>query len=122
MKTALVIDDHVWMRRLTCEFLQERGYEVVEACDCATAIGMLEEVQVDIVITDILMAGMEGTELIARLRRDRPELPIVAVSAGGGGDRTAYLDTALALGASAAVPKPFEPHELLEPVDRLLNA
>ena len=122
MKTALVIDDHVWMRRLTCEFLQERGYETVEACDCATAIGMLVDVQVDIVITDILMAGMEGMEFITRLQRERPELPIVAISAGGGGDRRGYLDSALALGASAAVEKPFEPHELLEPVDRLLNA
>ncbi|TFH20440.1 MAG: response regulator [Myxococcales bacterium] len=121
MKTALVIDDHVWMRRLACEFLQERSYETIEACDCATALGMLADVHVDIVITDILMAGMDGMEFIARLQRDRPELPIVAVSAGGGASRP-YLDTALALGASAAVEKPFEPHELLEPVDRLLNA
>lgn len=122
MRTVLVIDDHVWMRRLTGEFLEEGGYEVVEACDCATALEMLDEIHVDIVITDIIMAGgMEGMEFIATLRAARPELPIVAISAGGGGDRQSYLETALAVGASAAVAKPFEPDELLDPVDRLLT-
>ena len=122
MNTALVIEDHVWMRRLTREFLEESGYAVVEACDCATALAMLDELHVDIVITDIIMAGdMEGMEFIATLRAESPELPVIAMSAGGGGDREGYLSTAIALGADAAVAKPFEPHELLEPVARLLT-
>jgi DNA-binding response OmpR family regulator len=109
------------MRRLAAEFLQQHDYEVVEACDCDTALDMLEELRVDIVITDVIMAqGLEGMAFITALRERAPSLPIIAMSAGFTRERADVAERALAVGASAVLPKPFEPDELIGHVDRLL--
>jgi len=120
IRTVLIVDDHVWTRRLMKEVLKDRGYEVVEAGDCGDALDLLDTLLIDVIVTDIIMPGdIEGMEFIATVRERNPDVPIIAISAGGSSDRDGYLETAMALGASATVAKPFEPEDLIAPIDAL---
>ena len=75
----LVVDDEVAIRRLLERALRERGHEVVAVSDGHTALEavLTAESPYDLVITNNCMPGMEGQELIARLRAARPGLAIV---------------------------------------------
>ena len=117
MMTVLVIDDHEYMRVLLRSHLEALGCRVVEACDGVGGLQVLERGGIDMLVTDILMPGdIEGIEVIATAREHDPELPIIAISAGGKARAAGYLDTALALGATASLGKPFSRQDLVEVV------
>jgi CheY-like chemotaxis protein len=71
-------------------------------------------------ITDIVMPEMDGVETLRAARQLDPDLPILAISGGGSFDPKDYLGIAQAFGATAVLPKPFRPAELVEMVSRLL--
>ena len=73
-----------------------------------------------LVITDIVMPGMEGIETILRLMRERPSVAVLAIS--GAEPASVYLRAATALGATASLPKPFTVDRLLTAVGGLLAA
>jgi CheY-like chemotaxis protein len=75
----------------------------------------------DLVITDLLMDGMEGVETIRRLSKLAPELPILAISGGGRADAEQCLTMACHLGAARALRKPFTLGELRDTVRELLE-
>jgi CheY-like chemotaxis protein len=99
--------------QLVTHALTAAGHEVQSANDGDAALERLEQDGFDLVVTDIIMPGKEGIELILELRRLRPELPIIAMSGGhiaGGHD---ILDAAQRLGAVHALAKPFSPRDLV---------
>jgi CheY-like chemotaxis protein len=108
---VLIVDDESSMRFLLKYVLESGGYEVVEAPNGVVA---LAESRPDLVVTDMMMPGMGGAELIARLRSDREteSIPVVVVSS----------QHAISSVADAVVTKPFEPDELLETVRVLARA
>ena len=115
MATVLIIDDHSYMRALLREHLEGLGFEVLAAEDGASGLEVLENSNVDLLVSDILMPGdIEGIELIATARELRPMIPIIAISAGGKAGTEGYLDAALALGATTALGKPFNLYDLVE--------
>ena len=71
-------------------------------------------------ITDIVMPGKEGLEVLMELRKQRPPVQIIAMSGGGQGSGAAYLDAARLLGAAKVLLKPFRSAVLLAAVDELL--
>ena len=71
----------------------------------------------DIVITDIYMPDKDGLEALMELRRDFPEVKVIAIS--GGVSKQNILQVASALGACRTLVKPFEPAELLQVVEQL---
>ena len=73
-----------------------------------------------LVITDLVMPGMEGIETILQLSRERPEVPVLAIS--GAEPASVYLRAATALGAARSLSKPFTVDQLLMAVDGLLMA
>ena len=75
--------------------------------------------RIDVVVTDILMPGMRGTELLRALQTERPGLPVIAVS--GVEEWTEWLRIAKQLGASASLRKPVLASQLLEAVKQALN-
>jgi len=118
----LVIDDnkHVLdMLRLT---LEHAGYEVDEASDGKTGIDIFNKNPADLVITDIVMPEKEGLETIAELRRNYPNLKIIAISGSGAGQTKTYLASAKSLGALKVFSKPFRREELLSAIAKLLQA
>lgn len=79
---ALVVDDSMLIRHTVCRFLEERGYAVESATNGREALEALKRVQPDIVITDMQMPRMSGSELITALK-SRPataKIPIVIVA------------------------------------------
>jgi two-component system, cell cycle sensor histidine kinase and response regulator CckA len=79
----LVVDDEQGLRDLVCRTLQSEGYTTVEAAQGAEALRVMETSPqpVDLVVTDVVMPGMDGRELGRRLAQRWPDLPILYISA-----------------------------------------
>jgi CheY-like chemotaxis protein len=79
-RTVLLVEDDPGMREMTCEILAEAGFEVVAASSGAEAIATAEGRAVDLLLTDLMMPGMSGPELVERLCARRPEMKVVFMS------------------------------------------
>ena len=79
---ALVVDDSMLIRHTVCRFLEERGFAVESATNGLEALEMLKRIQPDIVVTDMQMPKMTGSELITALKSQAStaEIPIVIVA------------------------------------------
>jgi two-component system cell cycle sensor histidine kinase/response regulator CckA len=83
--TVLVVDDEEGLRTLVCRTLRAEGYGTLEAAHGAEALEVMEKAEaaepVDLVVTDVVMPGMDGRELGRRLTQRWPTLPILYISA-----------------------------------------
>ena len=118
MARILVIDDDPDMRALLEQTLQSAGHEVVSAADGREGMGQYRIKPADLVITDLYMPNQEGLETIVQLRKESPEVHIIAMC----GKPTAMpmLSAAQHLGAVAVLQKPFVADELLAAVGKAL--
>src|SRR5882724_3519297 len=80
---VLVVDDEQGLRDLVCRTLRAEGYGTLEAAHGAEALELMEGAPepVDLVVTDVVMPGMDGRELGRRLAQRWPDLPILYISA-----------------------------------------
>jgi CheY-like chemotaxis protein len=80
---VLVVDDEPGLRDLVCRTLQAEGYRTLEAAHGGEALEVIESTPepVDLVVTDVVMPGMDGRELGRRLAQRWPDLPILYISA-----------------------------------------
>ncbi|MBL8857273.1 MAG: response regulator [Planctomycetes bacterium] len=120
-KTIIVTDDDPSVRSVIRFALESRGYGVIEASDGSEVLRLSELRTASLLITDIVMPNVEGTELIMQVRRSRPELPILALSGGPSMGRDVYLTVASKVGAQRTLAKPFAPSVLLQVVHELLG-
>jgi CheY-like chemotaxis protein len=121
MARILVIDDDAQVRGAVRRILERARHTVEDVGDGDAGLRAHRERPADLIITDIFMPERDGIETIRQLRRESPQVKIIAIS---GGDRTQTLDLrkdAELLGASRALRKPFELTELLRAVDELLG-
>jgi hypothetical protein len=116
--SVLVVDDDDSIRNLFQIVLTGGGYEVVAARNGREALVLLRERRFNVLVTDLVMPEGEGIETIRTLRKEQPDLKIVAVSGAFGG---MYLKVAKALGANATLMKPVPPDVLLATVQSLLE-
>lgn len=121
MAEILIIDDEAPVRTLVRRALGMHGHDVTEAHDGLQGIARYAAAPTDLVITDLVMDGMEGMDTIRGIRRLNPDVPILAISGGGRGAAGDYLTIAAALGATETMEKPFGLQELSETVERLLE-
>ena len=86
-KVALVVDDSMLVRYTVCRFLQERGYKVEAATNGKEALEILARVQPDLIVTDMQMPQMSGSELITALksRVETANVPIIVVTGRASG-------------------------------------
>jgi putative two-component system response regulator len=117
-RRLLVIDDEPIIRDLMVEILADAGHEVVGAETAARALELLRDGDFSLVISDIMMPGLSGLELLETLREIRPSLPVVLVTGAGTYE---HLREALARGAGGLVLKPFSHGELLSAVEETLD-
>jgi len=110
------------MRRVLRRVLEKEGHEVVEASNGAEALRQHQATPAELVITDILMPEKDGLEVIMALRRQTPELKIIAMSGGGRFNQAEALHMAEPLGAFATLRKPFALDAMLEVVNLALAA
>lgn len=119
---VLVIDDEKEMRDMVSRVLRHAGHEVYTAEDGREALGLLRTLSVAVVVTDLVMPEMEGIEFILHLRRQVPEVKVIAMSGGGYVTPQAYLRVAANCGASRVLAKPFSSQELLDAVDGVMES
>ena len=116
--SILVIDDDRDMRRVLRDFLVRSGYGVIEAATGDEALRLIESTPVDVVILDKEMPGMNGFEVLASLRRQRPETPVIFITAFGGPE---VAEESRRRGARRYVEKPFRVTEVVETVQAVLD-
>jgi DNA-binding response OmpR family regulator len=116
MAKILIIDDDPQICRLISRILSAEGHHVTVTEDGNRGLRHFRAERPALVISDILMPEKEGIETILEIRREAPEIPILAIS----GDSGVFLDVATKLGANGALPKPFRSADLVEMVNRLL--
>lgn len=114
---VLIVDDEAPIREVVRRYLQAEGVGVVEAADGPTALEMFETHSPDVVVLDVMLPGLDGIEVLRRLRT-RSDVYVVMLTA-----RTEETDRliGLSVGADDYVAKPFSPRELVARVKALLR-
>lgn len=107
--TILVIDDDTSLRRVLEYNLQEEGYGVLTAADGAAGMALFAESQPALVITDLKMPGMSGFEVLAGVKAQSPETPVIVITAFGAVETAVE---AMKGGAYDYITKPFNRDEL----------
>jgi two-component system NtrC family response regulator/two-component system response regulator HydG len=105
----VVIDDEVNAAAALETLLKEDGYEVARAHDARSGLSLLEKTEPDVVLTDLRMPGMDGLELLAKIKEIRPETMVILMTAYGT-VKTAVK--AMKLGAEDYLSKPIDVEEL----------
>ena len=121
MIRILVIDDDVLFRQVIAEYLTSAGYEVSQADNGLSGINLFRTDPTDLVIIDIIMPEQEGMGTIIELRKDFPDVKIIAISGGAQAGGVDYLGFATKLGAVGALAKPFGEEQLLAAVREALG-
>jgi len=119
--TILLAEDEQDVREVTREFLESGGYTVIEARDGAEALKKVEhhESSIDLLITDMVMPGMTGQELTARLKQSRPEIRVLYMS---GYSERAAADAARGDSSMRLLAKPFSRWALLRAIHEILKS
>jgi len=119
-ETILVVEDGDAVRNLVCRMLVQNGYRVLEACDGRDALRLCETHpdSIELVLTDLVMPHMAGSELAERLRRARPALRILVMS----GYTDEPLVQRLGRESLAFLAKPFTSVDLVEKVRQVLDS
>jgi two-component system NtrC family response regulator len=117
-KRILVVDDDESLRWVTQAQLQQSGYEATAAASGREALDRMREDPPDLVITDLMMPGMSGLELLKRIRAEYPEVIVIMVTAFGAVDTAVE---AMKAGAYDYLTKPVNVDELRLTVDRGLE-
>jgi two-component system KDP operon response regulator KdpE len=112
---VLVVDDHPKVLRFIEIDLKIRGFEVVTTSSGDEALELVKSAKPDIMLLDIIMPGMDGFEVLKKLR-EFTQLPVIAFSASP--ENCHY---AMRLGASDFMPKPFQPDEMADRIKALLS-
>jgi YesN/AraC family two-component response regulator len=121
MEKILIIDDETPIRSMVRLILERAGYAVREAQDGIEGIRVFREAPADLIITDLIMPNKDGIGMIIELKKDFPELKIIAMSGGGLNRPEGYLRGAQKLGAACTLSKPLNRNDLLRAVRDTLN-
>ena len=114
----LIIDDEERVRQACRRVLEPEGYAISEAAHGRQGLVMIQKDKPDLVLVDLMMPVMDGTEVLGALRRDYPDLAVVVITGYATMDRAVE---AMKLGADDFLAKPFRPQDLRLVVDRALR-
>jgi CheY-like chemotaxis protein len=104
------------------KMLEKVGYEVDLASNGNEGLALFGKNRADLVITDIIMPEKEGLETIRAMRRESPDLKIIAMSGGGKVSADNYLNIASIFGAAKVLEKPFTQQEMVSAVQELMDS
>ncbi len=120
MAKILIIDDDSEIRVMLRQLFEREGFEVMDASDGKEGIRLYRENPADLIISDLIMPGKEGLETIRELKKEYPNVKIIAMSGGGRANPDGYLDLAKKLGAIQTFEKPIRKEELLKSIHNLI--
>jgi len=121
MARVLVIDDDEQILAMLRIMLENEGYEVEVASNGQKGAMLYRANPADVIITDIIMPEKEGIETIIELRREYPDVRIIAMSGGGRFGPDHFLQLAKSLGAMKTLSKPFRREEIITAVAEVLS-
>ena len=110
-KRVLVVDDADFMRMMLEDMLTHQGHIVLQAKNGQECLERLQDEAVDVCVLDICMPGMDGIEVLKRIKERQPELRVVMISALS---QESNVKQALRIGADAFVVKPFQGQSLID--------
>jgi two-component system response regulator (stage 0 sporulation protein F) len=131
MAKIIVIDDEEDIRVVLKQVLERAGYDVSVAESGKEGLKLMEEEGADLVITDVIMPGMDGVSLTREIREKFRDTRILVISGGGNVapksyepgaiSTTAFLSSAKNAGADETMTKPFDRQELMKIISELLD-
>jgi DNA-binding response OmpR family regulator len=121
MSDILIIDDDAAVRITLQRVLQAAGFRVRAAADGEEGVAEFRRQNAVLVITDIFMPEKDGLEVIRELRSLAPSLPILVTSGRARAGRVDFLETAIRLGASDVLAKPFDAEAIVSRVRQMLR-
>ena len=115
-RTVLLVDDEPSVRAITRRLLERSGYHVLEAADGqeALSIAARPDVRLDLLLTDMVMPGLSGQQVVVRFRATRPGVPIVGITGYAG--ESPEVAAAEEAGLSGLITKPFSADALVRAV------
>ncbi len=119
IESVLMVEDDAALREALLDTLRSAGITALGASDAATALQMLETEEIALVISDVQMPGPNGYELLSSIKRVRPDLPVVLMTAYG---TVAQAVAAMREGATDYIVKPFDAKALIDMAQRQLAA
>jgi two-component system response regulator ResD len=115
--SILIVDDEERIRRLLRMYLEKEGYMIDEAEDGETALRLATETDYDLVLLDVMLPGIDGIEVCARLRQVKSTPVIMLTAKGEETNRVSGFE----VGADDYVVKPFSPREVIYRVKAILR-
>jgi CheY-like chemotaxis protein len=132
VQRILVIDDEPFVLEALTRVLGSTAVTVIGALNADAGLTAMRESPVNLVIIDVILPGMDGVEAIKIMRRDFPDVRIIAISGGGNFGLNSYLPEAIstnaylaackAAGANGTLAKPFETAELRALIHQVQSA
>jgi CheY-like chemotaxis protein len=132
VQRILVIDDEPFVLEALARVLGSTAVTVIGASNADAGLAAMRESPVDLAIIDVILPGMDGVEAIKIMRREFPDVRIIAISGGGNFGLNSYLPEAIstnaylaackAAGANGTLAKPFETAELRALIDQVQSA
>lgn len=115
----VAIDDEVEFTKTIDQFFSARGYEVHVALTGTSGVELVDYHKPDVVLVDLKLPGMDGDEILQRIRQTHPKMKVIVITAYNDGGKT--RDRLLALGAFAHFDKPLSSlRDLAEAIKRAL--
>ena len=119
---ACRVDDDKELRRVLCYLLEKEGHIVASAANGEEAIKLYRKEPSDLIVMDIIMPVKDGIDTIVELRKEFPDVKIIATSGGGSSLEVGQtLKAARQIGARYTLAKPFARQQLLEAVRGILD-
>jgi DNA-binding NtrC family response regulator len=115
---VVIFDDEPNMGRILAKTLTMEGYEALPFTNPVEGLAALAHLQPDVLLTDIAMAEMDGMEVLRRVRRDFPDVPVLTITAYGTVEGAVE---AMRAGAYNYITKPFEPGNLMAQITRAIE-
>ncbi|HET6871903.1 MAG TPA: response regulator [Sporolactobacillaceae bacterium] len=113
----LIVDDQFGIRILLNEIFQKAGYSTFQAANGAQALAVVKQEKPHLVILDMKIPGMDGLEILKRIKKDYEEIKVIIMTAYGELD---MIQEAMEVGAVTYFSKPFDIDELLKTVQNQL--
>jgi len=113
-ESVLIIDDERLFRTLVADHLAKEGYRVLAAAGGEEGLKTLAAEPVHVVLLDLIMPGLDGMEVLRRIKRDRPELPVIITT--GFASMVPVVES-MGLGPAACLVKPFPLDDLRAAID-----
>lgn len=118
MFRILVVEDDEDLQNLFCKTLKRNEYLAIPADDAKSALEILDQEYVDLIITDVMMPGMDGFDFVEALRESNNEVPVLMITAKGD---FADKQTGFSVGADDYMVKPIDINEMILRVNALLR-